>query len=335
MGRPPKAGLDYYLCDVGWMTDSKFRRLKLKYGYLAPHLYQVILTLIYKDKGYYVDASCMEELCFDILEYLQGKFMPKMETVEEMVEDFTLCGLFSRELYETEHILTSRRIQKEYYNSTAKRSMVNVDKRYWLLSVKEMKSISSRSSILDLFVSDGNNGVSDGRNHVSDGRNPQRREDKNREEKMREDQIREEKNRGDKIRAEQIRAEQIREEQIREEGRAARGEEQTDGHRVLTGEATALCLLFQDEFSADPSEDFAWELERCLQEGMTGTEIRSSISKAARRNPNNPEAYVLGILRSAQRKKKPAELHPEAQPLADWELDWMRGIGLEIPQTAG
>lgn len=308
MGRPPKTGLDYFLCDVGWMADSKFRRLKMKYGYLAPYVYQIVLTLIYRDRGYYADASCMEELCFDILDYLHGKQMPDAETIAALVEDFTLCGLFHRELYETEHILTSRRVQKEYYNSTAKRSQVQVDKRYWLLSVEEMKSISSRSSILDLFVSDGNNGVSDGRNRISDGKSTQRREDKNREEKNREDQIRTDKNREDQNRQD------------------ARG-----GELVMTPDAAKICLAFQDVFSDDPTEDFVREIEACLKDGMTVSEIQRDIDRAARKHPKHPEAYVRSILRSAQRQR--VHVNPETRPLEDWERDWLRGLGLPEPEA--
>lgn len=298
MGRPPKTGLDYFLCDVGWMADSKFRRLKLKYGYLAPYVYQIVLTLIYRNKGYYAEAGCMEELCFDILDYLQGKQMPDTETIAALVEDLTVCGLFDRKLYERERILTSRRVQKEYYNSTAKRSHVQVDKRYWLLSEEEMKAISARSSILSLFVSDGTNEVSDGINRVSDGKSTQRREDKNREEKNREDQIRTDK--------------------IREE-KTARG-----GALVMTPETEALCLAFREAFADDPTEGFVRELQDCLREGMTASEIRNVIGRAADRHPSHPEAYVRRILRSSQR----VHVSTEKQPLADWERDWLRGLGL-------
>lgn len=317
MGRPPKTGLDYFLCDVGWMADSKFRRLKMKYGYLAPYVYQIVLTLIYRDRGYYADAACMEELCFDILDYLHGKQMPDAETIAALVEDFTLCGLFHRELYETEHILTSRRVQKEYYNSTAKRSQMQVDKRYWLLSVEEMKAISLRSSILDLFVSDGNNGVSDGRNRVSDGKSTQRREDKNREDKNREDQIR-----TDKIREDQNRQDQIRTEQSGE-------------GFVLTPEAAEICLAFQTAFSADPTEGFVREIEACLKDGVSASEIQDDIGKAARKHPKHPEAYVRSILRAVQRQRRPVHVNPETLPLEDWERDWLRGIGLPEPEQAG
>ncbi len=286
MGRKPKTGLDYFMCDVGWMRDSKFRRLKQKYGYLAPYTYQIVLTMIYKDKGYYVEASSDENLAFDILEYLQGKYMPKADTVIEMISDFVACGLFSRDLYETEHILTSRRIQEEYYNSTAKRSAVRINKRYWLLSVDEMTTMSSRSSILSAFISDGRNGISDGKNSISDGRSTQRREEKKREEKIKEEQIR-------------------REDPARTES------------------AAAICLHFQKTFDADPTAGFVEQIEKYLQNGMTEHSIKSDISKAAQKKPDNPTAYILAMLKAAHKRQQPVHIKQEDVPLGDWEKDWL------------
>ena len=311
MGRPPKTGLDYFFCDVGWMADSKFRRLKLRYGILAPYVYQIVLTLIYGNKGYYVEAGCMEELCFDILDFLQGKNMPDAETIAALVEDFTQCGLFDRELYERERILTSRRVQREFYNSTAKRSHVQVDKRYWLLSVAEMKAISLRSHILSQFVSDGTNGVSDGRNRVSDGKSTQRRQDKIREEKTREDQSRADKTRENTA-----------------ETAADDGVMMTD--ETMTDETNELRLLFREAFGRQPEEGFVREMQECLREGMTVPDIRHDIERAADRHPSHPEAYVRTILRaSAQRVQGNAA----PQPLADWERDWLRGLGLSEPEA--
>ncbi|MCD8356274.1 MAG: DUF4373 domain-containing protein [Clostridia bacterium] len=268
------------------MMDSKFRRIKQKYGYLAPYTYQIILTMIYKDKGYYLDTSNMEDLSFDILEYLQGKYMPKAETVIDMIADFVACGLFSRDLYETEHILTSRRIQEEYYNSTSKRRAVTVNKRYWLLSVEDMKGISSRSSILSIFISDGINDISDGINKINDGKSTQRREDKSRSEEIREDQI--------------------------------RGREE----HACAPAVAAVCLHFQKVFSHYPTTGFASEIERYLQAGMTENSIKNDISKAALKKPKAPIPYVLGMLRSAYQRQKPVYVDPDNIPLADWEKDW-------------
>ena len=316
MGRLPKTGLDYFFCDVGWMADSKFRRLKLRYGILAPYVYQIVLTLIYGNKGYYVEAGCMEELCFDILDFLQGKNMPDAETIAALVEDFTQCGLFDRELYERERILTSRRVQREFYNSTAKRSHVQVDKRYWLLSVAEMKTISLRSHILSQFVSDGINEISDGRNRVSDVKNTQRRQDKIREEKTREDQSRADKSREDKTRENAA------------ETAADDGGMMTD--ETMTDETNELRLLFREAFGRQPEESFVREMQECLREGMTVSDIRHDIERAADRHPSHPEAYVRTILRaSAQRVQGNAA----PQPLADWERDWLRGLGLPEPEA--
>lgn len=287
MGRKPKSGLDYFMCDTGWMMDSKFRRVKQKYGYLAPYTYQILLTLIYKDKGYYMDVSDMDTVTWSILEYLQGKYMPSAETVGGIITDLVACGLFSRDLYENEHILTSHRIQEEYYNSTAKRKTVTINKRYWILSVEDMKSISSRSSILSIFISDGINKENDGINQKNDGRSTQRREDKIRLEENREDQI--------------------------------RGREE----HACAPSVAAVCLHFQKAFSSNPTMGFVSQVEKYLQEGMTENSIKNDINKAALKKPKDPVAYVLGMLKSAHERQMPVHINPNDVPLAGWEQDWL------------
>ena len=290
MGRKPKPGLDYFICDTDWMTDIKFRRAKQKYGYLAPYTYQILLTLIYKDKGYYLDVSDMDTVEWSILEYLQGKYMPSAETVGGIIADLVACGLFSRDLYETEHILTSHRIQEEYYNSTAKRVAVTINKRYWILSIDEMQSISSRSSILSLFISDGRNDINDGRNEINDVRSTQRREDERREDERREDEI--------------------REDEIREE-------------KCCTPEVAAICLHFTELFNINPNKGFTDTVQKYLSAGMPADSIRQDISKAALKNPKEPIPYVLATLKGSYQRQQPVEIKAQDQPLADWERQWL------------
>lgn len=284
MGRKPKSGLDYYMCDTGWMVDPKFRTLKRKYGYLAPYTYQILLTMIYKDKGYYLDASDMESVAWDVLEYLQGKYMPDAKTVGCLIADLVGCRLFSQDLYENEHILTSRRIQEEYYNSTAKRISVTVDKRFWILSVDDMKSISTRSSILSIFISDGRNKENDGRNEKNDGRSTQRREEKTRIDEIRTDSTREE--------------------------------------HACSPAAAAVCLHFKKVFSIDSTMNFVSQVEKYIKEGMTEDGIKKDISKAGLKHPDNPTAYVLAMLKAAHKAQQPVHIDPAAVPLSDWEQDW-------------
>ena len=99
---------------------------------------------------------------------------------------------------------------------------------------------------------------------------------------------------------------------------------------TMTDETNELRFAFREAFGRPPEESFVREMQECLREGMTVSDIRHDIERAADRHPSHPEAYVRTILRaSAQRVQGNAA----PQPLADWERDWLRGLGLPEPEA--
>ena len=182
MAAPTKVGLDYFPFYTSLLRDRKLRPVKLKYGYLGSMVYICLLCIIYEDHGYYCDCRDKNNLIWDILEVLQGKYQPEPETVEGVIEMLVACELFSGDLYKSK-ILTSKRIQDVYYRSTLKRTGLTVNREIWLLSIEEMKAISTHSSILSFYINDVNNAVSDGKNTINDGINKQIKEKKIKEKK--------------------------------------------------------------------------------------------------------------------------------------------------------
>lgn len=180
MAAPTKVGLDYYPFYTSLLRDRKLRPVKLKYGYLGSMVYICLLCIIYSDHGYYCDCRDKDNLIWDVLEFLQGKYQPEPETVEGVIEMLVACELFSGDLYKSK-ILTSKRIQDVYYRSTLKRTGLTVNREIWLLSEEEMKAISTHSSILSFYINDVNNTVNDGNNAVNDGINKQIKENKRKE----------------------------------------------------------------------------------------------------------------------------------------------------------
>lgn len=148
-----KEGLEYFSFHVGLLEDRKFRRAKLKYGYLAPIVYVTLLCILYKDKGYYIDYSDdkRDDVLWDILNTLQGKYQPSAETVAEIIEELVACGLFSGDQFNSK-IITSTRAQKVFYHATVDRKAVKVDFDKWLLTEEEMRAISEKSLILHNYI---------------------------------------------------------------------------------------------------------------------------------------------------------------------------------------
>lgn len=148
-----KEGLEYFSFSVGLLEDRKFRRVKLKYGYLAPMVYIALLSILYKDKGYYIDYGDdkKDDVIWDILNFLQGKYQPTAETVAEIIEELVACGLFSDDQFNSK-IITSTRAQKMFYHATVDRKAVKVDFDKWLLTEEDMRAISEKSLILHNFI---------------------------------------------------------------------------------------------------------------------------------------------------------------------------------------
>ena len=184
MAAPTKQGLDYFRYSMGLLKDRKLRRVKMKYGPAAPLVYLSLLELIYSDKGYYTRWD--DDTVWEILEYLQGAYCPNAETVRKIVEDLAACGLFDGDCFNSK-ILTSKRIQAEYYNATVERKAVDVDFSVWILSESEMRSISGKSVILHNFINRPINGVNRPINGDNQANYQQSRVEKSRVEKSREE----------------------------------------------------------------------------------------------------------------------------------------------------
>lgn len=153
MAAPQKAGLDYYPRSTDLLKDRKFVKAKIKYGYLSIVVYDAILEMVYRDKGYYLEYTeeTKEDVVWDILETLRGKYAVEAETVCDVIEMLVECRLFSHDHFK-QGIITGRRIQETYYKATVERKNVEVNPNIWMLTVPEMQGLSAKSNILSFFV---------------------------------------------------------------------------------------------------------------------------------------------------------------------------------------
>ena len=107
MGRNVKKGLDYFPFDVDFFQDIKIRKLIKYQRGKAVTVYALLLCLIYKN-GYYMLWD--EELPFILSE--QTGF--EEAYIQEVVKCCLALGLFSKELFDKEKVLTSIGIQERY-----------------------------------------------------------------------------------------------------------------------------------------------------------------------------------------------------------------------------
>lgn len=107
MARIAKPGLSYFPLQVDIFNDIKIRKLIKYQGGKALSVYISLLCRIY-ETGYYLKwDEDVPFLCREVTGYDE-------EYIREVIKTCLTVGLFSQEMYDKEHILTSRGIQKRY-----------------------------------------------------------------------------------------------------------------------------------------------------------------------------------------------------------------------------
>lgn len=126
MSRAVIEGLSYTILDVHIFEDRKIRKLRRLCDASAPLVYIGLLCTIGKER-YYIDWN--EDAVLDLADML----LMEEDYIEKAVAACIDAGLFSKEMYDTYHILTSHGIQKQYnFVKASAGSKVRV-KKYSLL----------------------------------------------------------------------------------------------------------------------------------------------------------------------------------------------------------
>ena len=127
MGRPIKAGLDYF--PHSCIPDQRIELIEAEFGLTG---YAVILKLyekIFVEKGYYCEWTTDVALMFS------RKNSVGVNVVSEIVNASLRRGIFDDDLFKKYSILTSREIQEIYHEVTTKLNRKQVDfvKEYLLV----------------------------------------------------------------------------------------------------------------------------------------------------------------------------------------------------------
>lgn len=138
MGRNKKEGLSYFPFDVDFFQDLKIRKLIKYQGSNAIAIYAFILCNIYKD-GYYIRWD--NDLPFIISEQTGYEESYIVEVINCCLD----IGLFSKNLFDSERVITSFGIQDRYrkINDLCRRKS---DISEYMLISSEEKRISSEET---------------------------------------------------------------------------------------------------------------------------------------------------------------------------------------------
>ena len=141
MARPLSRGIEYYPLDVDFMNDIKIRKIMKSCGPNSIAIIILLLGNIYKDEGYFMKWD--EDVCFLVADAVGAKEV----YVKEVLKKCLQVDLFSNELFEKFKIITSKGIQKRFFEITKRRKRENLINDYLLVNVTETGVIVAETPI--------------------------------------------------------------------------------------------------------------------------------------------------------------------------------------------
>jgi hypothetical protein len=125
-----KSGIDYFPLDV--TLDAKFELIEAEFGLTGFGVVVHLLQEIYGKAGYYIEWTEEVALLFARKVGLGGS------VVSEIVEASIRRGMFDKEKYDKYHVLTSKGIQKRYFEAVSRRKILEVDYNILLVNAAQI-----------------------------------------------------------------------------------------------------------------------------------------------------------------------------------------------------
>ena len=114
-----KSGIEYFPLDV--TLDSKLDLIEAEFGVTGFGVVVHLLQEIYGQEGYYAEWTEDVALLFARKYGLGGN------AVSEILAASIKRGMFDKEIFDKYHVLTSRGIQKRYFEAVSRRKVLEVD----------------------------------------------------------------------------------------------------------------------------------------------------------------------------------------------------------------
>lgn len=128
-----KVGLDYFTLDC--CLNDKVKLIEAEFGLNGFAVIVKLWMKIYSERGYYCEWN--DDVAFLFMSSIGGNSCVNKNLIDEIVAASIRRGIFSKELYDKYGILTSKRIQENYFDATARRVEVEVKKEYLLVKVSQ------------------------------------------------------------------------------------------------------------------------------------------------------------------------------------------------------
>ena len=144
MARAVGNGLRYFPKDVDYYMDDRIMDLLDAYGPLGQTVYDVMLTMVYRE-GYYLEMA-PDRLARQIIRWIGSQWVESREKVVEVLGFIAEVGLVHKALYR-QGVITSAAIQRRYDEVAARRKTDR--SKYWLLEAEpaaETETIAAESA---------------------------------------------------------------------------------------------------------------------------------------------------------------------------------------------
>lgn len=133
-----KVGINAFLLDC--RTNENISEIEAEYGVKGFAVVVRLWQKIYAEKGYYCEWSGRSTLLF-LSDWFGGGSGVTCSLINEIVDRCLKNGIFDAGMYEKYSILTSARIQSQYFDVVKRREKILVKKEYLLVSVAKIKGI--------------------------------------------------------------------------------------------------------------------------------------------------------------------------------------------------
>lgn len=113
--------------------NDKIKLIEAEFGVKGFAIIVKLYQKIYMERGYYCEWNEDTSLLFNA--QLGGNSGVTKNLIDDIITASIRRGIFSKELYEKYKILTSKRIQEQYFDAVSRRDRVEVEKEYLLIKV--------------------------------------------------------------------------------------------------------------------------------------------------------------------------------------------------------
>ena len=125
--------------------NDKIKLIEAEFGIKGFAIIVKLYQKIYSERGYYCEWN--EDVALLFIASLGGNSGVSKSLIDIILAASIRRGIFSQELYENFGILTSKRIQEQYFDAVSRREKVEVEKEYLLVKVSKNMVIVNNNSI--------------------------------------------------------------------------------------------------------------------------------------------------------------------------------------------